>query len=77
MGSYSQVGSYMYRGKDGSNSAVDPDGGVAFRAYNSTSDPGGAYIGGTNIVPMSTIVGTITYITDDTTWQPINGATVQ
>jgi hypothetical protein len=78
-----QLASYMYRGKDGTDSSSDPDGGFIFRIFN-IGQTLGTYILGSDIQPDPTtgtvsahITGAITYITDDTTWTPINGATVQ
>ena len=76
IGNYGQINTYMWKGPS-SVSSTDPDGGFRFYASNSIGQAATAVaLGGSSLIAGCFIGGELTYITDDTTWTPINGATL-
>ena len=69
--------SYMYSNVDGSNKNTTSDfGGVTFQLTKSDTSGNTSTLLGSQITASTVIAGNITYITDDTTWVPQNGATL-
>ena len=74
---FNQFVSYMYTNADGSSiSGTDPNGAVIFQLGKDDASGNTSSVLGNMITATSLLIGNITYITDDTTWTPINGATV-
>ena len=74
---FNQFVSYMYTNADGSSiSGTDPNGAVIFQLGQDDASGNTSSVLGNMITATSLLIGNITYITDDTTWTPINGATV-
>ena len=74
---FNQFVSYMYTNADGSSiSGTDPNGAVIFQLGQDDASGNTSSVLGNMITDSSLLIGNITYTTDDTTWTPINGATV-
>lgn len=73
IGAFSSAVPYMYKGK--SPATTDPNGGMIFHLSGNAGGDAGT-INCNTIVSGSNIAAQITYLTDDTTWQPSNGATL-
>ena len=79
LGSFTGLIAYMYNNWDNTNNnTTAAEGGITFQAVGqpNVAVTGTTAISGSNVDNGAYLSGNITYTTDDTTWTPINGATV-